>query len=178
MFRILSLSRYASRPSSLAIRMSSTGHLADLSSIDSSSVCLSAGTKRMCPLGMRMRVGRLLWPRMAFDVHGESSHTRRTMTTRNGASACSEYARAWRTACSMSSGSYSGFAMQEVVHRYRKELRIAPKLTSSLKAEQYVRPSIIGQLRGLPKSSVMVKNVCSIAMRRAGGIAQWLVSFR
>ncbi len=53
----------------------------------------------------------------------------------------------------------------------------APKLVSSGKAEQYVTPSVIGQLRGLPKSSVVVWNVCSIAMRRVGGIAQWLVSF-
>ncbi len=127
MFRILSSSRYASRPSALAIRMSSTGHLAGLRSMDSSSVCLSAGTKRMCPLGMRMRVDIFWCPRMACDVHGESSHTGRVMTTRNGASVFSEDARAWRTACSMSSGSYSGFAMHEAVQRYRKESRIAPK---------------------------------------------------
>ena len=127
MFRILSSSRYASRHRSLAIRMSSTGHLAGLSSVESSSVCLFAGTKRMCPLGMRMRVDMFLCPRMACDVHGESSHTGRVMTTRNGASVCSEDAKAWRTACSMSSGSYSGFAMQEAVQRYLKELSIAPK---------------------------------------------------
>ncbi len=54
---------------------------------------------------------------------------------------------------------------------------MATKLVSSGKAEQYVIPSVIGQLRGLPKSSVVVWNVCSNAMRSVGGIAQWLVSF-
>ena len=58
----------------------------------------------------------------------------------------------------MSSGLYSGFAMHEAAQRYLKELRIAPKLTSSLKAEQYVSPSVIAQLRGLPNSSVVVRN--------------------
>ncbi len=76
----------------------------------------------------------------------------------------------------MSSGSYSGFAMQEEVQRNLKELWIAPKLMSSGKAEQYVSPSVIGQLRGLPKSSVVVRNVLSIASRRVGGMAQWFVS--
>ena len=69
----------------------------------------------------------LVWPLIALEVHGESSHTGSTMITRNGASECSDEARAWRTAFSMSSGSYSGFAMQEFVHRYRKESIIAPK---------------------------------------------------
>jgi hypothetical protein len=173
----LSSSRYAARPDSLAMMISSTGHLAGLSSMDSSSACLSAGINRMCPLGMRMSVDIFVWPRIAFDVHGESSHTGRTMTTRNGVSVCSEEARAWRTACSISSGSYSGFAIQDEVQRYLNELWIAPKLTSSEKAEQYVSPSVIGQLRGLPKSSVVVRNVLSIAPRRAGGMAQWFVSF-
>ena len=128
-------------------------------------------------LGLRMCVDISVCPRIAFDVHGESSHTGRVITTRNGVSVCSEEARAWRTACSMSSGSYSGFAMQEEVQRNLKELWIAPKLMSSGKAEQYVSPSVIGQLRGLPKSSVVVWNVCSNAMRSEGGIAQWLVKF-
>ena len=38
-------------------------------------------------------------------------------------------------------------------------------------------PSVIGQLRGLPKSSVVVWNVVSIAVRSWVGIAQWLDSF-
>ncbi len=63
----------------------------------------------------------------------------------------------------MSSGSYSGLAKHDAVHRYWKELRIAPKVTSSGKAEQYVMPSVIVQLRGLPNSSVVVWNVCSSA---------------
>ncbi len=80
----------------------------------------------------------------------------------------------------MSSGSYSGLAMHDAVHRYRKELMIAPNLASSGKAEQYVMLSVIGQLRGLPKSSVVVWNVCYSAMWSGGCIAQWLVnlSFR
>ena len=94
--------------------------------------------------------------------------------TKNGVSVCSDEARAWRTAFSMSSGSYSGFAMQEFVHQYRKESIIAPKCASSWKAEQYVRPSVIGQLRGLPKSSVVVWKVLSSAERRGVRIAQWL----
>lgn len=83
--------------------------------------------KRICPVGMRISVDMLLWPLIAAEVHGESSHTGRTITTRNGASECSEEESAWRTAWSMSSGSYSGFAIQEEVHRYAKESRIAPK---------------------------------------------------
>ncbi len=71
----------------------------------------------------------------------------------------------------MSSGSYSGLAMHDAVHRYWMELMIAPKLVSSGKAEQYVIPSVVGQLRGLPKSSVVVWNACSNAMRSIGGIA-------
>ena len=70
----------------------------------------------------------------------------------------------------MSSGSYSGLAMHDAVHRYWKELMIAPNLTSSWKAE-YVMMSVIGQLRGLPKISVVAWNVCSSAMRSGGGIA-------
>jgi hypothetical protein len=66
--------------------------------------------------------------------------------------------------------------MHEAVHRNLKELGIAPKLTSSGKAEQYVIPSVIEQLRGLPKSSVVVWNVYSNATRRGGRIAQWLVN--
>ncbi len=94
MVRTLSSSRYAALPNSLAMMIISTGHLAGLSSTDSSSACLSAGINLMCPLGMRMRVDIFVWPRIAFDVHGESSHTGRTMATRNGVSVCSEEAKA------------------------------------------------------------------------------------
>ncbi len=141
---------------SLAIRTSSTSHFAGLCSMEVTSVCLSAGTKRMCPLGMRIRVDMLVGPRIAIEVHGESSHTRRTMTARNGAFVCFEEDSAWRTAFSMSSGPYSGLAMHDAVHRYWKELRIAPKVTSSWKADQYVMLFVIVQLRGLPNSSVVV----------------------
>ena len=94
MLRILSSSRYLPLPFSFAIRTSSTGHLAGVSTIEGSSVCFSAGTKRMCPVGMRIRVDMLVWPLTAIEVHGESSHTERTMTARNGSSVCSEEAKA------------------------------------------------------------------------------------
>jgi len=69
----------------------------------------------------------------------------------------------------MSSSSYSGLTMQGLVLRNRKELRIAPKIVSSGKVEQKVIPSDIEKLRGLPKSSVLVRNVDSIAWRRRVG---------
>ncbi len=72
----------------------------------------------------------------------------------------------------MSFGSYSGLAMHDVVQQNWKEFMIAPKWMSSGNAEQYEIPSVIGQLRGLPKSSVVVWNVCSNAMRSFGGIAR------
>ena len=170
--RILSLSMYFSLPMSFAMRISSTGHLAGWSDIVLSSVCLSDGTKRMCPAGIRSRVDMLMWPLIALEVQGESSQVGRIITTRNGSSRCSEEAKACRTALSMSSGSYSGLAKQDPVQRYRKELIIAPKLVSSGKAEKQVIPSVIVQLRGLPNSSVLVQNVRSKAVRRGAGIAQ------
>jgi len=130
----------------------------------------------MCPFGMRMRVDMLGWPLIAAEVHGVSSHTRKTKTTRNGASVCSKEDSAWRTTFSMSSGSYSYLAMHDAVQRNWKEFITVPKWTSSGNAEQYEIPSVIGQLRGLSKSSVVVWNVCSNAMRSFGGIAQWLVN--
>jgi len=39
----------------------------------------------------------------------------------------------------------------------------APKISSSGKAEQYVTPPVIEQMRGLPTSSAVVRNVLSIA---------------
>ena len=38
---------------------------------------------------------------------------------------------------------------------------IAPKISSSGKAEQYEIPSDMDQLRGLPKMAIFVRNVCS-----------------
>jgi hypothetical protein len=48
----------------------------------------------------------------------------------------------------MSFGSYSSLAMQELVQRKRMEFINAPKASSSAKAEQYVMPPVIEQLRG------------------------------
>ncbi len=52
----------------------------------------------------------------------------------------------------------------------------APKVSSSKKAEQNVIPPVIEQLRGLPKSSVVVRNVDYSAPRSGGGIALCLVN--
>jgi len=79
------------------------------------------------------------------------------MTTRNGVYTYSEEASACSTVVSMSSGSYSGLAMQQLDQRKRKELMTAKKFTSSGKAEQYV----MEQLRGLPSSYVVVRKVPS-----------------
>ncbi len=62
--------------------------------------------------------------------------------------------------------------MQELVHRNCKEFIIAPKTASTGKAEQYVMPSKTEHLSGLPKSSLFVRNVDSIARRRRDGMAQ------
>jgi len=67
--------------------------------------------------------------------------------------------------------------MHEVVHGYKKDLRIAPKLTSSGKAEQYVIHLVMKHLRALLKSSFVVRIVNSIAVRREGGITQWSADF-
>ncbi len=115
-----------------------------------------------------MRVNMFVSPLIAFEGHCVSSHTGSIMTARNGMFLLSEEAIARRTALSMSFGSYSGLAIHEAVNRKEKELKIAPKWTSSGRVEQYDMPSVIEQLRGLPKSSAVVKNACSIAVRREG----------
>jgi hypothetical protein len=97
------------------------------------------------------------------EFHGVSSHTGRINTTRKGASGDSDEARACRTPLSISSGSYFGLAIHEPVQRYRKESVIAPKTSSSGKAEQYEIPPDMEQLRGFPKSSVSERNVRSRA---------------
>ncbi len=58
----------------------------------------------------------LALPLMAIEFQGVSSHVGNISTTMNGVSVCSEEASAWRIVLSMSSGSYSGFAMHEFVH--------------------------------------------------------------
>jgi len=75
-------------------------------------------------------------PRMEAEFQGVSSQTWRIRTTRNGVSLLSEDASAWRIASSMSSCSYYGLAMQELVHRNWKVFRIDPKTASSGKADQ------------------------------------------
>ena len=84
--------------------------------------------------------------------------------------------RAWRTALSISSGSYYGLAIHEPVQRYQNESVVAQKISSSGNAEQYEIPSDMEQLRGLPNSSLSDKNVRSNACCRVGVVAQWLTS--
>jgi hypothetical protein len=82
-----------------------------------------------------MMVIVMLWLRMEEEFHGMSSHTGRIRTNKNGFALVSDDASACRTTLSMSSGSYSGLAMEEVVHRNLKESSIVPKTVSFGKAE-------------------------------------------
>ena len=82
----------------------------------------------------------LWWPRILAEFHGVSSHTGRIKTTRKGVSCISEEERAWRAALSISSGSYSGLAIHELVQRYKNESVIAPKTSSSGRFEQHEIP--------------------------------------
>ena len=112
----------------------------------------------------------LTWPRMEVEFHGVSTHTWRTKTTKKGVALVSDDTSACRTTLSMSSSSYSGLTLQEIVHRTLKESIIAPKTVSSENAEEQVMPSNIEQLiSGLPKSSEVVRNVDSIVDRRGLG---------
>ena len=51
--------------------------------------------------------------------------------------------------------------IHEPVQRYRNESVIAPNMLSFGKAEQYEIPPDMEQLMGLPKSSMLVRNVRS-----------------
>jgi hypothetical protein len=66
--------------------------------------------------------------------------------------------------------------MHEPIQRYRNESVIAPEILSFGKAEQYEIPSDMEQLRGLPKSSLLDRNVCFNACCSVGMVAQWLAS--
>jgi hypothetical protein len=124
----------------------------------------------MCPVGIQMRLD-MWWPRIAAEFHGVSSQTGSIKTTRKGVSCDSEKERAWTTALSISSGSYSGLAIHEPVQRYRNESVVAPKISSSGKAEQYEIPLGMELLRGLPKSSLSDRNVRPNACCRVGMVA-------
>ena len=100
-----------------------------------------------------------------------SSQTGRIKTTKKGESNDSDEASTWRTALSISSGSYSGLVIQEPVQLKRKEFISAPKVSSSEKAEQYVIPPVMEQFRGLLKSSVVVRNIISNACWSEDGVA-------
>ncbi len=131
----------------------------------------------MCLAGIRMRVDMMWWPQIATEFHGVSSHVGRFKTTKKGVSGDSKDARAWRTALSISSGSYFGLDIHEPAQRYRKKSVSAPTFFSSGKAELYEIPPDMEQFRGLTNSSVLVRNVRSRACWSAGGVAQWLASF-
>jgi hypothetical protein len=126
--------------------------------------------------GIRMRVDMLWWLRIAAEFHGVSSQTGRIKTTKKGVFVDSEEASAWRTALSISSGSYSGLAIHEPVQRYRNKSVIAPKISSSGKAEHNEIPPDMEELRGLPKSSLLDRNVRPNACCSASVVAQWLAS--
>ena len=64
-----------------------------------------------------MRVDMFLWPRIIAEFHWVLSQTGRISATKNGISLHLDDASACKTAFSMSSCSYSGMAMQELVHR-------------------------------------------------------------
>ena len=96
-----------------------------------------------------MRVYIFLLSRMDAEFQGVSSQTGRTSITQSGVLLRSDEANAWRIVFRMSSGSYSGLVMHELVHLSWKEFMTAPKTASSGKAEQYVMPSSIEQLSGL-----------------------------
>ncbi len=74
----------------------------------------------------------------------------------------------------MSSDSYSGLVMQELVQRKRKEWMTAAKVSSYGKTKQYLIPPCVEQLMVLPKSSVAVRIVFCNAWLRIRGIAQSL----
>ena len=78
-----------------------------------------------------------------------------------GVSGDFEEARVWRIALRISYGSYSRLAIQEPVHRKRKESVFAPKILSSGKAKQNVIPPVMEQLMMLPNNFVVVRNVRS-----------------
>ena len=84
---------------------------------------------------------------------------REDLDHQKGVSLDSEEASAWRTALRISSGSYSVMAIHEPAHRCRKESVIARKTSSSWKTDQYKMSLVTKQLRGLPTSSVLVRNV-------------------
>ena len=83
-----------------------------------------------------MRLDMLLWSRMEAEFHGVLSQIMRIRTTKNEVSLLSNDDNAWRTAFSISSGSYSGLTMQELDRLSWKEFIIAPKTVSSGKAEE------------------------------------------
>ena len=97
------------------MRTNSTGYFAEERIGVASSDCLCVGTNRVCPAAIRTRVDMLWYPRIAVEFHGVSSHNGRTKTTRKRVSGDYEEARAWRTALSISSGTYSGLAIHEPV---------------------------------------------------------------
>ncbi len=82
-----------------------------------SSNCL-LGCTSLNWLGLRWAsVIKLEWERMECVLQDESSHVGNIKTTRNGLLVVVEYARACRTAFRMSSGSMSGKARHEHIHR-------------------------------------------------------------
>jgi len=103
-------------PSSFEMRTSSTSQLAGGREDASLSVSLCAGTNRMCPTGI-WSVSRLIWLRIVAEYQGVSSQMGSTITTKKGVVVSVDEARACRIAFLMSPGSYSRFAVHELVRR-------------------------------------------------------------
>ena len=61
------------RALALAMRTNSTDHFTRERTGVASWDCLCAGTNRMFPAGIRMKVDMLWWPRSAAEFHGVSS---------------------------------------------------------------------------------------------------------
>ncbi len=74
-----------------------------------------------------MMVDMFSWPLMASEFHGVSSLIGSFKITINGVSVHSDDVSSCRTALSMSSGSYSGLVIQELVQGNRKGSLTAPK---------------------------------------------------
>jgi hypothetical protein len=90
----LDKSRYFSLLAVFEMRTISASHLAGGSDTVESSDCRWAGTNRICPAGILMRVDMFLCPLTDAELHGVSSQMGRSIIARNGASLFSEEARA------------------------------------------------------------------------------------
>ena len=71
----------------------------------------------MCLVGIWMNVSKLGWLRIVAEYHGVFSQTGSTKTNKKGVVVSVDEARAWGITFLMSLGSYSGFAVHDLVYR-------------------------------------------------------------